>query len=129
MYQNKETKKAGVFIKGLQNMSKDVINKIQHLSVPLGLYTNNIRGPRVFNDVFHISKLNNQVDTLEVITDDIFELLLNISTPRDKMKTRKNKKVLSKNFIKIKINTKKNRNNTKKKNKPRNRVTKKALKK
>ena len=130
MYQNKDTMKTGVSIPGLHNMSKEVINKLKHLSVPMGLYANPYvkRSASVDSSVSRLSGLESR----EVIPDDLFKGLLDISMSHDKSKTRKNKKENRKDVdnIKIKINTsigKRERKLTKKNRKERRRVTKKAL--
>lgn len=127
MYQNKDTMKTGVSIPGLHNMSKEVINKLKHLSIPMGLYANPQlkRSASVDSSVSRLSGLENR----EVIPDELFKGLLDISISHDKSKTRKNRKDVDN--IKIKINTsvdKRERKLTKKNKKERRRVTKKALK-
>lgn len=127
MYQNKDTMKTGVSIPGLHNMSKEVINKLKHLSIPMGLYANPQlkRSASVDSSVSRLSGLENR----EVIPDELFKGLLDISISHDKSKTRKNRKDVDN--IKIKINTsvdKRERKLTKKNRKERRRVTKKALK-
>lgn len=127
MYQNKDTMKTGVSIPGLHNMSKEVINKLKHLSIPMGLYANPQlkRSVSVDSSVSRLSGLENR----EVIPDELFKGLLDISISHDKSKTRKNRKDVDN--IKIKINTsvdKRERKLTKKNRKERRRVTKKALK-
>lgn len=130
MYQNKETMKTGVSIPGLHNMSKEIISKLQHLSVPMGLYANPYVKRSVSGDssVLQLSRLS-ELESNEVIPDELFEGLLDISISHDKSKTRKNRKQFDN--IKIKINTsigKRERKVTKKNKKERKRLTKKALK-
>lgn len=130
MYQNKETMKTGVGILGLHNMSKEIISKLQHLSVPMGLYANPYVKRSISGDssVLQVSRLS-ELESNEVIPDELFEGLLDISISHDKSKTRKNKKHFDN--IKIKINTsigKRERKVTKKNKKERKRLTKKALK-
>jgi hypothetical protein len=128
MYQNKETMKTGVSIPGLHNMSKEIINKLKHLSVPMGLYANPRvkRSSSVDSSVSRLSGLESK----EVIPDELFKGLLDISISHDKSKTRKNRKHIGN--IKLKINNtitgKRERKLTKKNKKERRRVTKKALK-
>jgi hypothetical protein len=141
MYQNKETMKTGVSVMGLRNIntltSKEIIDKLKHLSVPMGLYSNPYvkRVQDEKNSLFYVSKIDNMFDREEVIPDELFQGLLNITTSRDKSKTRKNKinrkiKKTKESSIKIKINTvaRRGKQLTKKRSKPRRRVTKKALK-
>tara|TARA_B110000858_G_C17761771_1_gene454904 strand:+ start:705 stop:1130 length:426 start_codon:yes stop_codon:yes gene_type:complete len=141
MYQNKETMKTGVSVMGLRNIntltSKEIIDKLKHLSVPMGLYSNPYvkRVQDEKNSLFYVSKIDNMLDREEVIPDELFQGLLNITTSRDKSKTRKNKinrkiKKTKESSIKIKINTvaRRGKQLTKKRSKPRRRVTKKALK-
>jgi hypothetical protein len=141
MYQNKETMKTGVSVMGLRNIntltSKEIIDKLKHLSVPMGLYSNPYvkRVQDEHDSLFYVSKIDNMLDREEVIPDELFQGLLNITTSRDKSKTRKNKinrkiKKTKESSIKIKINTvaRRGKQLTKKHNKPRRRVTKKALK-
>jgi hypothetical protein len=128
MYQNKETMKTGVSIPGLHNMSKEIINKLKHLSVPMGLYaTPHVKRSGLIDS--SVSRLSG-LESKEVIPDELFEGLLNISISHDKSKTRKNRKQFGN--IKLKINTtsmgKKDRKVTKKNKKIRKRITKKALK-
>ena len=141
MYQNKETMKTGVSVMGLRNIntltSKEIIDKLKHLSVPMGLYSNPYvkRVQDEKDSLFYVSKIDNMLDREEVIPDELFQGLLNITTSRDKSKTRKNKinhkiKKTKESSIKIKINTvaRRGKQLTKKRSKPRRRVTKKALK-
>jgi hypothetical protein len=141
MYQNKETMKTGVSVMGLRNIntltSKEIIDKLKHLSVPMGLYSNPYvkRVQDEHDSLFYVSKIDNMLDREEVIPDELFQGLLNITTSRDKSKTRKNKinrkiKKTKESSIKIKINTvaRRGKQLTKKRSKPRRRVTKKALK-
>ena len=141
MYQNKETMKTGVSVMGLRNIntltSKEIIDKLKHLSVPMGLYSNPYvkRVQDEKNSLFYVSKIDNMLDREEVIPDELFQGLLNTTTSRDKSKTRKNKinrkiKKTKESSIKIKINTvaRRGKQLTKKRSKPRRRVTKKALK-
>lgn len=131
MYQHKETMKTGVSVLGLQNTNKEIIDKLKHLSVPMGLYSNPYvnRSQDEKKDLFYVSKITNDLNGEEVIPDDLFQGLLSITTSYDKSKTRKNKKKRE-SSIKIKINTAigGGKRFTKKRSKPRRRVTKKSLK-
>ena len=140
MYQNKETMKTGVSVMGLRNIntltSKEIIDKLKHLSVPMGLYSNPYvkRVQDEKESLFYVSKID-MLDGEEVVPDELFQGLLNITTSRDKSKTRKNRnnreyKKTKERSIKIKINTvtRGRKLLTKKRSKPRRRVTKKALK-
>jgi hypothetical protein len=131
MYQNKETMKTTAGISGLHNMSKDIMNRLQHLSIPFGLYTtNNVElYSTKDNNVLNISKIE-KLENEDIISDDLFEGLLSITITHDKSKTRKNRKKDKKlkGDIKIKIKPFGNKKSTKKNKKRSNRNTKKALK-
>lgn len=94
------------------NTNKDIINKLKHLSVPMGLYTTpkhqanytkkkekerEMEKERGKVGVSNVSILNS-LETSEVIADEIFEKMLDITTVHDKTKTRKNKKYLQSNY-------------------------------
>lgn len=96
--------------KETMNTNKDIINKLKHLSVPMGLYTipkhqanyknkkeNEMEKERGNIGVLNVSILNS-LETSEVIADEIFEKMLDITTVHDKTKTRKNKKYLQSNY-------------------------------
>jgi len=138
MYQHKETMKTGINISNLYNLNKEMISKIGHLSIPIGLYTNKtVRGiVKNISDGMNVSVID-LGDKDATIEEDVFSDLLSITTSRDKMKTRKNKHIAKKSQVlklNIKINTEKGekratrkrtsntRNNTKKRNTKRTKI-------
>tara|TARA_B100001758_G_C18121706_1_gene459076 strand:- start:9 stop:428 length:420 start_codon:yes stop_codon:yes gene_type:complete len=135
---NNEIINPGISMKHLNSISKDILRKIGHLSVPAGLYSNldkkHTMGDSVVIPV--ISRvLNDSVnDGNDIIDTGIFDELIDLTSSRTKSQTRKkNKKKRAhgiSNIIKIKTiigggKTKKNkkhlRNKTKKGNKRRKR--------
>ena len=138
MYQHKETMKTGINISNLYNLNKEMISKIGHLSIPIGLYTNKtVRGiVKNISDGMNVSVID-LGDKDATIEEDVFSDLLSITTSRDKMKTRKNKHIAKKSQVlklNIKINTEKGekratrkrtintRNNTKKRSTKRTKI-------
>ena len=137
---NNEIIKPCISMKHLNNISKDILSKIGHLSVPAGLYSN-LDKKHTVNDniVIPVSSrvLNDSInDGNDIIDTGIFDELIDLTSSRRKSQTRKNKKNKGNrktglsNIIKIKTiigggKTKKYkkhlRNKTKKSNKRRKR--------
>ena len=97
--------------KETMNTNKDIINNLKHLSVPMGLYTIPKHQASYAKEkcrekvgMSNVSILNS-LETSEVIADEIFEKMLDITTVHDKTKTRKNRKYLQSNDAEVDVET------------------------
>lgn len=143
IYQDKGTMKPGVAVlmiynkdkpNKLNNINKDIISKIGHLSIPMGLYEGCKNKKSNHNIPTIQSVSDNSIDFDDVVNNDVYDNLIHKSSkmlPTER-KTRKAKQPILKIKTKTIDTTKtvdtaktKNKNKTKKSKKVSKRITKK----